>query len=79
MCICVFLCGFVHEYSAEEDQKRTSDPLELEFQADVSCPAWARGLKLESFVKSWALIHQATFSDPIMSVLLTCNGVLYGK
>lgn len=57
MCICVFLCGFVHEYSAEEGQKRTSDPPELELQADVSCPTWALGLKLESFVKSCALIH----------------------
>ena len=78
MSICVFLCGFVHEYSAKEDQKRTSIPLELQLQADVICPAWARGLKLESFVKGCALIYQAIFSDPILG-LLTCNGVLYGK
>lgn len=43
---------------AHRSQKRVSDPLELEWQAVLSCPMWVLGTKLESFGGAESILNR---------------------
>lgn len=59
VCICVSVCEV--SASAHGGQKRTSDPLEMELQANVSHPKWVLGKE------RWYLEEQQEFFPAEMS------------
>jgi hypothetical protein len=44
--------SYVYECNAFRAQKRALDPLELELQTVVSCPAWVLGTELVSSARA---------------------------
>ena len=53
VCVCGHTCRFVHmSTSAHKDQKRTSAPLELEYQQVVGYPMWMLATELWSSAKA---------------------------